>query len=66
MDKRTLSLKREALTELTAADLAVVAGGAPPTLKVAQCVGDLTFDGCEHPTLQYSCLNCISHPPCTI
>ena len=29
--KRTLTLKPETLTELTPADLAAVAGGAPPT-----------------------------------
>ena len=64
MKKRTLSLKREALTELTAGDLAGVAAGAPPTLKLQDCVNSL--DGCELPSFQYSCLPCISHPPCTI
>lgn len=37
MPRRTLSLKREVLNELTAADLAVVAGAAPPqTTKVIE------------------------------
>lgn len=30
--KRTLSLKRESLTELTAGELAAVAGGQPETI----------------------------------
>lgn len=38
--KRTLSLKREALTELTSEDLLIVAGAvpAPPTSPVDYCV----------------------------
>lgn len=39
--KRTLTLKREALTELTTADLTAVAGAAPlsgPTCPVMSCV----------------------------
>lgn len=35
---RTLSLKREALTELTAGDLAGVAGAALPTSPLAYCL----------------------------
>ena len=61
MTKRTLSLRREALGELSPEDLRVVHGGAPPTLK--DCT---TLNGCEYPTFQYSCFNCISHPPCTL
>lgn len=39
--KRTLTLKSEALAELTTDELTVVAGGAPPTLAVADCLADL-------------------------
>lgn len=56
MTKRTLVLKREAITELTTDALRGVVGGVPETLVVRDCV----------PTFEYSCLNCISHPPCTI
>ncbi len=38
--KRTLSLKREHLTELTAGELRSVAGGAPPTVPVRDCLLD--------------------------
>lgn len=38
--KRTLSLKREALSELTPAELRSVAGGAPPTFPVRECLLD--------------------------
>ena len=65
MKKRTLSLKRETLSELTGAELQGVAGGAPPTLNVRECL-DTVATGCRPPTFEYSCLNCISHPPCTI
>lgn len=42
--KRTLSLKRESLSELTAAQLASVAGGdAPPTWYLKECLQDV-FD----------------------
>ena len=36
--KRTLSLKREALTPLSAGDLAGIAGAALPTSPVGYCV----------------------------
>jgi hypothetical protein len=35
---RSLSLKREALTELSAEDLVRVAGAAPPTSPVEYCL----------------------------
>jgi len=56
MLRRTLSLKREALAELTTDSLREVVGGVPETLNLRDCVR----------TFEYSCLNCISHPPCTI
>lgn len=39
--KRTLTLKSEALAELSTDELTVVAGGAPPTLAVRDCVAEL-------------------------
>lgn len=57
--RRTLRLDREALTELDSDLLAGVAGGA-----------SLPVVGCEiQPTKlcvsdEYSCINCITHPPC--
>ena len=36
--KRTLSLKRDALTELSPADLHAVVGAAPPSSPVASCL----------------------------
>lgn len=60
MARRTLSLKREALGELSAGDLRSVVGAAPPTKDCTK-----TLNGCA-PTFEYSCFNCISHPPCTI
>lgn len=39
--KRSLTLKRESLTELTGDDLAAVVGGAPPTLNVGECIRKL-------------------------
>lgn len=51
MTKRTLSLKREALTELATDDLRTVVGGAPPTLNVRECL----------PSREYSCIDCITH-----
>lgn len=43
MPKRTLSVKRETLTELTADDLAIAIGGASGvTCPVKDCVQDLT------------------------
>lgn len=53
---RKLRLNRETLAELSTDDLSVVVGGAPPTLNVRDCL----------PSMDYSCINCISHPPCTI
>ena len=61
MTKRTLALKREPLGDLSTDDLRAVNAGAPPTKDCAETV----VNGCA-PTFQYSCLNCISHPPCTI
>ena len=54
MTKRTLRLERETLAELSVEDLAGVVGGAPPTLNIRECL----------PSQQYSCINCITHPPC--
>jgi hypothetical protein len=49
--RRTLSLKREVLAELTAADLAHVAGAAPPeTTKVIETAYScLAFISCAIP-----------------
>lgn len=38
--KRTLSLKRETLTELSHEQLTSVVGGAPPTTPVKECLDD--------------------------
>lgn len=54
MTKRTLSLKRETLTELSNEDLTAVVGGVPDTLNVRclpsfavhTCVDCLTRSGC--------------------
>ena len=47
MTKRTLSLRREALTELAAPELASVAGGAaPPTLNVRECLDGISGHTC--------------------
>ena len=62
MARRTLALKRETLSDLSPADLQSVNGAAPPTVR--DCVK--TLNGCALPTFEYSCFNCISHPPCTI
>jgi len=51
MAKRTLTLQRERLAELSTDDLRVVAGGAPPTLNVRECL----------PSQAYSCIDCITH-----
>jgi hypothetical protein len=48
--RRTLSLKREVLTELTAVDLAVVNGAAPPPLTTIVVTANTA----------YSCLDYIS------
>lgn len=39
--KRTLSLTRESLTELSDAQLASVAGGAPHTWYVGECLAEI-------------------------
>jgi hypothetical protein len=57
--KRTLSLKRERLTELTSVDLAAVIAGAEltpviRTLPVKDCLG-LTNTSCECCTASGSC-----------
>lgn len=36
--KRTLTLKREALAELTTADLSAVVGGVLPTSPIGECL----------------------------
>ncbi len=41
--KRTLTLKRESLTELTADDLAGVIGGVLPTTPLDQCLDRLMY-----------------------
>ncbi len=41
--KRTLTLKSESLAELTTDDLTAVAGGALPTLPLAQCYDELVY-----------------------
>ena len=51
MTRRTLTLKRETLTELSAADLGSVVGGAPPTLNVRECVP--SFD-------VHTCVDCLT------
>ena len=51
MTKRTLSLKREALSELSTDDLTSVVGGAPKTLVIRECL----------PSQEYSCIDCITH-----
>lgn len=61
MARRTLALKRETLGELTTADLRSVNAGAPPT---KDCLDTANCD--PLPTFQYSCFNCMTHPPCTI
>jgi hypothetical protein len=43
MPRRTLSLKREVLAELTAADLAIVAGAAPPNPTTIVNVRDTLY-----------------------
>ena len=41
--KRTLSLKRETLTELTTDQLTGVVGGVLPTLPLEQCLDELFY-----------------------
>lgn len=36
--KRSLSLRRESLSDLTPGDLAAVVGAAPPTFNVGECL----------------------------
>lgn len=54
MPKRSLSLRSETLSELTTDDLASVAGGAPPTLNVRDCL----------PSWEPSCIDCITRFNC--
>lgn len=42
MKKRTLSLRRETLTELTTPELSSVAGGAPATTPLKYCLTNLS------------------------
>ena len=60
MPRRTLRLDREALVELQSDLLAGVAGGA--SVPVVGC--DVVATEYCVPSHQYSCLNCITHPPC--
>ena len=57
--KRTLSLKREALTELTSTELTGIAGAAdaltpdcPRTTVIRECVAGITDD--------HTCLDCLT------
>ncbi len=50
--RRTLRLRRETLTELTPGELRSVAGGAPPTTPIRDCLLD-TFSCIA--TCQNSC-----------
>ncbi len=43
MKKRTLSLKRESLTELGVSDLTAVVGGVLPTTPVKECRDELLY-----------------------
>ena len=52
MKKRTLVLERETLTELPTGDLAAVVGGAPPTLKVQECLPSVAV---------HTCVDCLTH-----
>lgn len=55
MTKRTLSLKRESLTDLTTDELtAVVGGDAPPTQPLAECLSRVP--SCA----QHTCFDCIT------
>ena len=56
MSRRTLSLKRESLAELGAADLANVAGAAGTT-PVNQCLG-ISFE--------FTCLDCVTRRGCVV
>ena len=63
MTKRTLHLRREALTELTSAELTGIAGAqdaltpqCPRTAVVRECVGEITND--------HTCLDCLTRTAC--
>ena len=49
--KRSLSLKREPLAELTGTELAAVAGGAAKTTPINECL-NISFE--------FTCLDCIT------
>lgn len=54
MTKRTLSLKRETLTDLTNDDLTTVIGGARETLNI-RCVPSYA---------QHTCIDCLTRSGC--
>lgn len=55
MTKRTLSLKRETLSELSAGDLSSVVAGAPPTLDVRECLPSFAV---------HTCIDCLTRVGC--
>lgn len=61
--KRTLSLRRETLAALDAAELGAVAGGAAPTQPVLQCLANLTVPtagDCARPSDAHTCVDCLT------
>ena len=59
VNRRTLRLNREPLTALDTDQLAAIAGGA--SVPVVGCEIQVTKLCVSQ---YYSCINCITHPPC--
>ena len=63
MNRRALKLNRESLSPLHTDELAGLAGAAAASLPGTGCV--VLTEGTACRTFEYSCLNCVTHPPCT-
>lgn len=63
--KRTLSLRRDALAPLTHGELGAVAGGAPPTQPLTDCLATLPVktanpDQCLAISDAHTCIDCLT------